>query len=471
MAKLCAYRGPWAHPTTGTILTGGKVWTYQTGSFTPKAVYTDAAGLVPETNPVILDSGGCKTFYLATDTAYRFEIQTSAGITTETIDNITPLTTVSSGVGGSNIDISDYALITQAGKDLYITPGAAGKIYLNGLQMPTAAPTTNQTFYAVDATTLAFGNPGSGTVQSDSNPILAGDLVAGAYFIKFNDAAGIIDANGHAELYFYKTASAVNYVSLTNSATGNGPTLAAVGSDSNINLNLNGKGTGGVVANKVTSTGAVVASTTLNVTGTSTLAGMVQGGTTFPTSVGAANTVITAAGAGVTSWSLPATVKLNTQTVSGVSTVMVTGLTSTYRGYLIAIDNVLNITSPGVLSCRASTNGGSSADSGSNYAYAQSALNTGGFDTSESNSATSIILTNTWSNQANKEGNFNVMVNNPSSSSWTSFSLKGSHWESAQRFTADHSEGVYMSTTAVNAVQFNISAGTISGTFTLYGIL
>jgi len=51
---------------------------------------------------------------------------------------------------------------------------------------------------------------------------------------------------------FTPTASAVNYFGFTNAATGNSPVIAAIGSNSNISLTLQGKGTSGVPIKGVT---------------------------------------------------------------------------------------------------------------------------------------------------------------------------------------------------------------------------
>jgi hypothetical protein len=59
-------------------------------------------------------------------------------------------------------------------------------------------------------------------------------------------SANIKDTNGNELVAFVETTSAVNEVSLTNAATGNGPSLTATGGDTNIALILGGKGTGGV---------------------------------------------------------------------------------------------------------------------------------------------------------------------------------------------------------------------------------
>lgn len=53
------------------------------------------------------------------------------------------------------------------------------------------------------------------------------------------------DTNGNTWIFQVPIASAVNYVGITNNTTGSAPVIEALGSDSNIILNLQGKGTGG----------------------------------------------------------------------------------------------------------------------------------------------------------------------------------------------------------------------------------
>ena len=65
--------------------------------------------------------------------------------------------------------------------------------------------------------------------------------------IDFDDAHGLRDENGNEQLFFSTTSSAVNYLNVTNAATGNDPKLSALGDDSNIDLAISPKGTGEVV--------------------------------------------------------------------------------------------------------------------------------------------------------------------------------------------------------------------------------
>jgi hypothetical protein len=62
--------------------------------------------------------------------------------------------------------------------------------------------------------------------------------------IRLPTAKAIADDSGNEYLKFAKTASAVNEITITNSATGNSPDLSVTGGDTNIGLSITTKGTG-----------------------------------------------------------------------------------------------------------------------------------------------------------------------------------------------------------------------------------
>ncbi len=111
-------------------------------------------------------------------------------------------------------------------------------------------------------------NPNISTISlasdlvDDTTPQLGGNLDTNSFMIDFDDAHGLRDENGNEQLFFSTTSSAVNYLNVTNAATGNDPKLSALGDDSNIDLAISPKGTGEVVvgtgsaAATVTSSGA-----------------------------------------------------------------------------------------------------------------------------------------------------------------------------------------------------------------------
>lgn len=76
--------------STGIALAGGKLYSYEPGTTTPKATYSDYDMLTPNTNPVILDSQGEATVYL--NGFYKFVLDNSADVNQWTMDNIGWLT-------------------------------------------------------------------------------------------------------------------------------------------------------------------------------------------------------------------------------------------------------------------------------------------------------------------------------------------------------------------------------------------
>ena len=97
-----------------------------------------------------------------------------------------------------------------------------------------------------------------GDVVDDTSPQLGGNLDTNSFNILFDDAHGITDENSNEQLFFSTTSSAVNYLNVTNAATGNDPKLSALGDDSNIDLAISPKGSGEVVVG----TGAAAATIT-----------------------------------------------------------------------------------------------------------------------------------------------------------------------------------------------------------------
>jgi len=76
--------------STGAALTGGLVYTYNSGSTTPKATYSDRAMTTPNTNPVVLDSRGEATIYF--NGTYKVVLKSSTGVTQWTMDKVAGIT-------------------------------------------------------------------------------------------------------------------------------------------------------------------------------------------------------------------------------------------------------------------------------------------------------------------------------------------------------------------------------------------
>jgi hypothetical protein len=91
----------------GVVLAGGKIYTYLAGTTTPAPTFTDSTQLVPNANPIILDSAGRTTgeIWIQNGTAYKFVVTDSSGNSIgPTLDNIPGInqstTVLSEWVGG-----------------------------------------------------------------------------------------------------------------------------------------------------------------------------------------------------------------------------------------------------------------------------------------------------------------------------------------------------------------------------------
>ena len=74
----------------GLPLAGGKLQTYQAGSTTPLATYTDSSGLVANTNPIILGTSGRppETIWLEEGFFYKFVLSDASDVVIQTYDNL-----------------------------------------------------------------------------------------------------------------------------------------------------------------------------------------------------------------------------------------------------------------------------------------------------------------------------------------------------------------------------------------------
>jgi hypothetical protein len=79
--------------TTGLPLSGGFLYSYQAGSSTPLATYTDFTGNIANTNPIVLGTDGRPPYevWLTSGYSYKFVLATSTNVVIQTYDNIYPI--------------------------------------------------------------------------------------------------------------------------------------------------------------------------------------------------------------------------------------------------------------------------------------------------------------------------------------------------------------------------------------------
>ena len=131
----------------GSVLSGGKIYTYSAGTTTPKATYTTSAGNIAHSNPIILNSAGrvpTGEIWL-TAGAYKFVLNTSTDVLIATYDNILGNGAVSyniqnfTGTGSQTI----FTLSTDSlGEDYTF-------VYINGVYQ-------NKNTYTVSGVTITF---------------------------------------------------------------------------------------------------------------------------------------------------------------------------------------------------------------------------------------------------------------------------------------------------------------------------
>lgn len=172
---------------------------------------------------------------------------------------------------------------------------------------------------------------------------------------------------------------------------------------------------------------------------------------------------------------------LSTQTASASATINFdsTLITSTYKNYVILIDDFVNATDDGSLTLRVSENNGSTIkNTAGDYIYAGNKTNSAGVNFGfGSTTQTSMFFENiAGSNASNFAINGEIMIFNPSGSgrykyfkSCLSFHAGGSGLNLFQYAVAG---GSYVATTnAINYIRLFSNSGNIaSGTFKLYGI-
>lgn len=77
----------------GNPLAGGLLYTYQAGTTTPQATYTDSSGVTPNSNPVVLDANGEANVWLDISLSYKFILEDASGANQWTTDNVIGLIT------------------------------------------------------------------------------------------------------------------------------------------------------------------------------------------------------------------------------------------------------------------------------------------------------------------------------------------------------------------------------------------
>jgi len=201
-------------------------------------------------------------------------------------------------------------------------------------------------------------------------------------------------------------------------------------------------------------------------------------GFTLPTTDGSSGQVMQTNGSGTLTFATPsggAWTYLSTVTASAASTADVeTTFNSTYDQYAI-IGSGVSISSAGQnFQIRLKIGGSYITNSTYGYCYRfMTGFNTTEYPGSSDDAASEIRFCESLSASTSKTSNFIVYVSNPSSTSL----VKNIYWTGQFSYDTPNQSVIYCSgaarntnTGALTGVRFFPSAGTVSGTFRLYGI-
>jgi hypothetical protein len=262
---------------TGAVLNGGTLNFYAAGTSTAKDTYADSAQAVTNPNPITLDSSGRPSnsgsaIQIWLDGAYKLVVKNSAGTTIRTEDNLTALaeaTGYAAKTANYTVAANDYAKLinvdTTTGNITITLPAAAtagsgymiyvaksssdaNTVIIDGNSAETINGATTYTMYK-QYDLIGLICDGSGWITRE----IAGE------WVYVEDAKGILDSSGNEQLIFQSTASAVNYVEITNAATGNNPTIASAGSDTDVGLTIDAQAAGSITIGSADTGGVTVA--------------------------------------------------------------------------------------------------------------------------------------------------------------------------------------------------------------------
>lgn len=177
-----------AYDSDGLPIVGAKLYTYLTGTTTPKITWTDSTKVTPNTNPIILDSSGQADVWI--DGSYRFKLVGADDVTlwtkdgivswfsaTAMLDSFNALTLIADRLPyGSGTDEFSMAIFTAFARTL-LDDGDAQTVR-NTLNV------FNRTMSEITATATDMGTD---LYTASFSPTLAAYVSGGYYFITFTD--------------------------------------------------------------------------------------------------------------------------------------------------------------------------------------------------------------------------------------------------------------------------------------------
>jgi hypothetical protein len=219
---------------TGLPLNGGLIYTYQAGSSTALATYTDVNGTTANANPIVLDSSGRLTseVWLTYGYNYKFVLKTSAGTTLGTYDNLYGIIGVASTSTGTTIPTGMISLwygsigsvptgwylcdgtngtpdlrdrfIVGAGSTYSVaaTGGSTDAIVVSHTHTATSTVTDPGHFHSYSVVSTSGGAGGGTASYTNTASVSTGTKTTGVTVATTNASAGVSGTNANLPPYY-----------------------------------------------------------------------------------------------------------------------------------------------------------------------------------------------------------------------------------------------------------------------------
>jgi hypothetical protein len=153
----------------GRPLVGGKLFTYEAGSSTKLATYTDSGGLTANANPIVLDYRGEANIWIPPNVAYKYVLSPS----TDTDPPTNPIWSIDDVISSQLITL--YGGVDEGVANAYVLTFTANfTAYTDGIVIYWIPAHTNSTASTINVNGLGIVD----IVNQDGTPLTSSQLVA-----------------------------------------------------------------------------------------------------------------------------------------------------------------------------------------------------------------------------------------------------------------------------------------------------
>lgn len=197
---------------SGVTLPGAKLFTYESGTTTKLATYSDAAGTVANANPLVLDAAGRAVMYLQPQ-AYKFVLAPS----NDTDPPLAPIKTIDpvGAVPTTDVDLDVSGLAGEtltAGQAVMLADGSngltAGQWYKANAS--TGGGSVGAKAIGVMQTNLAGGAPVAGPIRMAGRVTGLAGLAVGSVYYQAASPAGTLTATAPPNARQFGVADSAN---------------------------------------------------------------------------------------------------------------------------------------------------------------------------------------------------------------------------------------------------------------------